>query len=433
MNLEYRTFDSSLLEDLSKFSSSVALDAHVSETVKEILSEIKLRGEDALLERTKLYDGAELTKSELAVKQSELTEALDSLKENQREALKEAMENISVFHQKSFPDDWRDNNLHGAMVGETYYPIKRVGIYVPGGNVPLVSTVLMTATLARVAKVPEVVVVTPPNTGGEIAPELLGALHLLNISEVYKAGGAQAIGALAYGTESIKPVDKIFGPGNSYVNEAKRQVYGTVGVDLLPGPSEVMVIADESAKAGFAAAALLAQAEHGSGKEKIYFLFTKQSFFEEVVREIEIQLETLSRRKAIEEVLEIGFKAVWIPELEKVAEVAEFVAPEHLELQVAEEKLDYLTENITTAGAILLGHASATALGDFVAGPSHVLPTGRSSRFSSGLRLQDFLRRTSLIKYDKESVKAASASASCFAEMERLDGHGRSVELRVDS
>lgn len=433
MNLNYLTYDTNLLKNLAEFSTSVSMDTGVCETVNEILSEIKQHGDKALLEKTKLYDGVELDASELKIKDAEFDDSLNSLEENEKIALKEAMENISAFHEKSFPSNWKDKNQHGAEVGEIYYPIKRVGIYVPGGNVPLVSTVLMTVTLARVANVPEVVVVTPPNEKGEVAPQLLAALGLLNISEVYKVGGAQAIGALAFGTNTIKSVDKIFGPGNSYVNEAKRQVFGTVGIDLLPGPSEVMVVADETANAKFAAAALLAQAEHGSGKEKIYFLFTEKSFFKEVFQEMEEQLKYLNHRVAIEKVLENGFRAVWVPDIEKLSEVADFVAPEHLELQVADEKLDFLVTNITTAGAFLLGHATATALGDFVAGPSHVLPTGRSSRFSSGLRLQDFLRRTSVIKYGSESLQAAYSCANSFSEMERLDAHGRSVELRLNS
>ena len=192
----------------------------------------------------------------------------------------EAIENVTLFHERSVPENWDIINNHGAKVGEKYYPIDRVGIYVPGGNVPLISTVIMTVTIAKVAKVKQIAVVTPPSAEGKIAPQMLAALALLGVEEIYKVGGAQAIAALAYGTETIAPVDKIYGPGNAYVNEAKRQVYGTVGIDLLPGPSEVMVIADASSNPAYVAAALLSQAEHGSGKEKLFLLFSEEAHFE---------------------------------------------------------------------------------------------------------------------------------------------------------
>jgi len=289
----------------------------------------------------------------------------------------------------------------------------------------------MTVTLARVAKVEEIVVTTPPDSSGMIAPQMLATLDILGVKEIYKIGGAQAIAAMSYGTETIPAVDKIFGPGNSFVNEAKRQVYGTVGIDLLPGPSEVMVIADSTANASFIAAALLAQAEHGSGKEKIFLLFFDENQYQEILAEINTQLETLNHKDAIKKVLSIGFLAVHLPSLERMAEVANFVAPEHLELQVDDSNVDYLINNITTAGAFLVGHMTATSLGDFLAGPSHVLPTGRSSRFSSGLRLHDFLRRSSFIKYDKDSARKAESALKVFAEMEKLDGHGKSFSIRL--
>jgi histidinol dehydrogenase len=215
------------------------------------------------------------------------------------------------------------------------------------------------------------------------------------------------------------------------VNEAKRQVYGTVGIDLLPGPSELMVIADSSSNPAFVAAALLSQAEHGSGKEKIFLLFSEKSHFDKITDQIDIQLQTLSHKGAIEGVLNNGFIAIYLSSFKRIAEVATYIAPEHLELQVAEEHIEFLTSQITTAGAFLLGHITSTSLGDFLAGPSHVLPTGRSSRFSSGLRLQDFLRRSSFIQYDKKSAIQAKKAISVFSEMEQLDGHGKSFSIRL--
>ena len=431
MKVDYLRDGSDLLSELSAFATSASTDAGVMEVVSDIIASVKKNGDSALLEKTKIYDHAELQADDLRISQRRLDQSIESLSGEDVKALEEAIDNVRSFHLKSFPKNWSDRNSHGAEVGERYYPIERVGLYVPGGNVPLVSTVIMTVTLAQVAEVPEIAVVTPPNSEGMVAPQLLGALRLLEVSEVYSVGGAQAIAALAHGTESIPAVDKIFGPGNAYVNEAKRQVFGTVGVDLLPGPSEVMVLADETANPQLTAAALLAQAEHGSGKEKVYFLFNTQSLFPRVMEEIKRQISSLSHGKAIEEVLEKGFRPVLIEDLSRMAEVATFIAPEHLELQVAEEKVDFFVEKITTAGALLLGHPTATALGDFVAGPSHVLPTGRSSRFSSGLRLQDFLRRTSFIKYDENSLRSAHSAISRFSEMEQLDAHGKSVDLRV--
>ena len=227
------------------------------------------------------------------------------------------------------------------------------------------------------------------------------------------------------------PVDKIFGPGNAFVNEAKRQVYGEVGIDLLPGPSEIMVIADSTSRSSYVAAALLSQAEHGSGKEKIFLLFSKESQFQEIISEINNQISSLRHKDSIKGVLKDGFIAVHLPSYRRIADVANFIAPEHLELQVADDQIEFLTSEITTAGAFLLGHLTSTSLGDFIAGPSHVLPTGRSSRFSSGLRLSDFLRRTSFIQYDSKSINRAKGAVELFSQMENLDGHGKSLSIRL--
>ena len=432
MKFSYLQDSDDLLLELKGFTSASVPSPEVIETVSEILKAVRDGGDDALLEKTKLYDNASLLPDQILLKQEELDVAEAKLTDAERESVREAIRNVQLFHEKSIPSDWSARNEHGAEVGEKHYPINRVGIYVPGGNVPLVSTVIMTVTLAKVAGVAEIAVVTPPSQNGEVAFQLLGALKTLGISEVYRVGGAQAIAALAYGTESIPAVDKICGPGNAYVNEAKRQAFGAVGIDLLPGPSEVMVIADETANPAFVAAALLAQAEHGSGKEKIYFLFTEESIFPKVAKELEDQVQTLSHKNAIEKVLEHGFRSIFLPELRRVSEVANFVAPEHLELQVSEDKLPFLTKEISTAGAFLMGHCTATSLGDFAAGPSHVLPTGRSSRFSSGLKLNDFLRRTSFIRYDEVAAKKALPVVTEFALMEKLDAHGRALSMRIE-
>jgi histidinol dehydrogenase len=285
-------------------------------------------------------------------------------------------------------------------------------------------------SLAKIAGCPEIAVFTPSDSGGKVAAGMLAALHLLGVTEVYRIGGVQAIGAMAYGTMTIPAVDKVFGPGNAYVCEAKRQVFGTVGVDSLPGPSEVMIIADETARATFVAADLLAQAEHGSGREKIYLVATSAEIISAVASEIRTQLQLITRSEKTQRVLNEGFLAIEIGSLGQAAAIANYVAPEHLELLVAEPAIKKLTAEITTAGAIMIGNYSPTALGDYTAGPSHVLPTGRAGRFFSGLRVADFMRRTSLIRYDRASVKKAQPVVAALTAMERLDAHGRSVRIR---
>ena len=433
MNLSYIQEGEDLYSRLSSFIPTAGTDLNIKTTVSNILDSVQSGGNRAILEKTFEFDGVSLAAEDMLVRPEHLEDALLVLSSSERQALEDAISNVTFFHKQSFPKNWKSKNLHGGIVGEQYYPIHRVGIYVPGGQVPLVSTVIMTVTLARVAGVPEIVVATPPQEDGQVSPHLLAALKLSGVTEVYKIGGAQAIGALAYGSETIRPVDKIFGPGNAYVNEAKRQVFGEVGIDLLPGPSEVMVIADHTARAEFVAAALLAQAEHGSGKEKIYLLFQEKRLFEKVVEEIDQQLPSRTHESSIRKVLDSGFMAIFLPEQEGVAEVANFIAPEHLELQVASDACDFYLQRITTAGAFLVGHETPTSVGDFAAGPSHVLPTGRSSRFSSGLCMQDFLRRSSVIHYDSRACLNATQAIAKFASMENLDGHGFAHQVRVQS
>jgi histidinol dehydrogenase len=310
-----------------------------------------------------------------------------------------------------------------------------VGLYVPGGEAPLVSTVLMTATLARIAGCPEIAVFTPakgrPGSAGDVSPALLAALHISGVDEVYRVGGVQAVGAMAYGTATIAAVDKIFGPGNAYVCEAKRQVFGTVGVDSLPGPSELMIIADQTARADYAAADLLAQAEHGSGREKIYLVAQSARTADSVLAEIGRQLGSLRRSEKIRRVIEEGFLVVEAPSLLRAAEVANRVAPEHLELLVRPSSARTLVRRVTTAGAIMIGNDTPTVLGDFTAGPSHVLPTGTTGRFSSGLRVCDFMRRTSVVAYDRASIRRAEPAVAAFSAMEHLEAHGWSAKIRV--
>ncbi len=418
--------------DLAAFCQAANVPAEITQAVAAILADVRARGDLAVANYAAKFDGAKLRSREFRVTEEEIAAAARRLPPAELRALREAHASVVAYNRRGLPAGWTGRNRHGAIVGEKHDPIRRVGLYVPGGQVPLVSTVIMSATLAQIAGCPEIVVCTPSNSSGKVADGLLAALHLVGVKEVYRIGGVQAIAALAYGTETIPAVDKVFGPGNAYVCEAKRQVFGTVGVDSLPGPSEVMIIADDTARADFAAADLLAQAEHGSGREKIYLVATSSKIIAAIAAEVELQLGRISRAEKTAQVLANGFLAVEVSSLTQAATVANYVAPEHLELLVKDSAVKRLTRAITTAGAIMIGNYTPTALGDFTAGPSHVLPTGRAGRFFSGLRVADFMRRTSIVRYDRTSVRAGDRVVAAFAAMERLDAHGRSVAVRTE-
>jgi histidinol dehydrogenase len=427
-----RFTDRHFFAELAAFGRTAVVSAELAKSVAAILADVRADGDRAVARYAAKFDGARLKPADFRVPPSELAAAARKLPADQRRAMAAAQASIAAFNRRGLPQAWTATNPQGATVGEKFDPIRRVGLYVPGGQVPLVSTVLMTALLARIAGCPEIAVCTPSSSTGEVASALLAALHLAGVTEVYRIGGVHAIGALAFGTASIPAVDKIFGPGNAFVCEAKRQVFGTVGVDSLPGPSELMVIAASSARADFAAADLLAQAEHGSGREKIYLVATSTKVIDAVLAEIERQLGLTPRAASIRRVLADGFLAVEVATPAQAAAVANAVAPEHLELLVREAAVKALTRQVTTAGAIMIGNDTPTALGDFTAGPSHVLPTGGTGRFLSGLRVADFLRRTSLVRYDRTSVRRGEPVVAAFAAMEQLGAHGRSVQIRVE-
>jgi len=417
---------------LDAFCRTSAVPAGMAAAVADILAGVKARGDAEVAGYAAKFDGARLRARDFRVAPAELAAAARGLPAAQRRALAAARDSIVAFNRRTVPAGWMARNPQGAQVGEKFDPIRRVGLYVPGGHVPLVSTVLMTALLARIAGCPEVAVFTPSKAGGRVAPGLLAALHLAGVTEVYRVGGVQAIAAMAFGTATIPAVDKIFGPGNAYVCEAKRQVFGTVGVDSLPGPSEVMIIADEAARPDFAAADLLAQAEHGSGREKIYLVATSARLIAAIAAQVEEQLRAVADPAPLRRVLEAGYLTVEVRTLAQAAEVANRVAPEHLELLVRDSAVKTLVRAVTTAGAIMIGNDTPTALGDFTAGPSHVLPTAGTGRFLSGLSVSDFLRRTSLVRYDRASVRRGEPVVAAFAAMEQLPLHGRSVAIRVE-
>lgn len=423
--LDYKS--ATFAEDLKKACESVALSPEIVSAVDSVIAAVRERGDAAVRELTKKFDGADV--ADTAVSEAEMRAAAKLVSASDKKAMREAIASVKAYHLHTKPKNWRAKNPHGATIGENFYPINRVGIYIPGGSAPLVSTVVMTVTLAKIAGCPEICVCTPPARDGSVNPHILCALGLLGVREIRKIGGAQAIAAMGVGTQTIKPVDKLFGPGNAFVIEAKRRLFGEVGCDLLPGPSEVLVVADASANPRYIAADLLSQAEHGSGKEKIFLVCTSKKVVEAVRRQIEKLAPELSRAEKLKKIIADGCYVVLVPNLDAAAEVANYVAPEHMELQIASP--EKLAGKITTAGAILAGEFTPTVLGDFTAGPSHTLPTGRTGRFSGGLQLADFMRRSSFVKYDRKSIAKAHDVVVAFGKMESLDAHYGSLLQRL--
>ncbi len=413
---------------LARFCATAGPDPKIREAVSAMLAEVARDGDRAVARLNERFDGARLRPAQFRVPASELAAAAGRLRAEDRAAIREAIRCVRAFNRRGLPQSWTARNPHGARIGETFHPLRRVGLYIPRG---LASTVVMTAVLARIARVPEIALFTPPDREGRVSDAVLAAAHLCGVDEVYRIGGVQAIGAMAFGTRAIPAVVKIFGPGNAYVVEAKRQVFGRVGIDLLPGPSEVMVIADDTAQAEHVATDLLAQAEHGSGLERVFLVTPSDPLLAQVHARLRREVIMLGPGAPASRVIENGFLTVTVPDFDAAAAVADWVAPEHLELGVDAAQRRRLLSRITTAGAAMLGAWSATALGDFTAGPSHELPTGRAGRFSSGLRVADFLRRTSLVEYDESSLRRAAPVVAAFARMEGMEAHGRSVAVRA--
>lgn len=425
----YRHTDPGFNETLRSFNRRTAPTAEVQVTVAGIIADVRCDGDAALHRLNARFGGAAEGAVPLRVGQEEFAVAARGLEAATERAMAEAHGNVRAFAQKSLRRDWHMHNRQGVEVGERFDPFHRVGIYVPGGTAPLVSTAIMTCTLAQAAGVPEIVVTTPADREGKIAPALLAALQLAGATEVYRVGGAQAVAALAYGTATIAPVAKIFGPGNAYVIEAKRQVFGQVSVDQLPGPSEILVIADETAHAEWIAADLLAQAEHGANSV-IGFLTDSPALLEAVPAAVERQLTKLGRQAHLGPVLEKDAFFCLVETLNEAIAIANAFAPEHLSIQTADP--DAVAAHIHTSGAIFLGGWSPVAGGDFLAGPSHTLPTGGAGKSFSGLTVDQFQRRTSLIRFDEASLRHSVHSIQAFSDLEGLDAHGRSATIRFD-
>lgn len=399
----------------------------VDRAVAEIIEDVRTRGDAAVVDLTKRFDRFDITPDTLRISDAEIKEHISKVSHQERQALELAAGRIRSYHEKQLPEDRRWREPNGAELGWRWTPVSAAGLYVPGGIASYPSSVLMNAIPANVAGVGRLVI-TVPTPDGVINPLVLLAAQLSGVSEIYRIGGAQAIAALAYGTDSIPPVDKITGPGNAYVAAAKRRVFGKVGIDMIAGPSEILVIADGANDPDWIALDLLSQAEHDESAQSI-LITTDAEFANSVCIAVDARLKTLERA-AIAKASWDNFGAViTVPSLEVAAKLSDRIAPEHLELCVADP--DALAQNITHAGAIFLGAWTPEAIGDYVGGPNHVLPTARSARFSSGLSVLDFMKRTTLAAMSADALRKIGPAAEILARSESLEAHGLSVTARL--
>ena len=395
--------------------------------VEKIIDAVRGEGDKSIRLLTKKFDGVDLNSKDFKLSKKEISSSSKGISSEVKNAINLSYENVNQFALGSMRKDWEMRNAQGAIIGESFQPFNSVGIYVPGGTAPLVSTALMTVAIAKAVNVPNITVCTPPDSSGSVCPELVYALDRCGATSIYRVGGAQAIAAMSIGTKTINKVDKIFGPGNSFVVEAKRQLFGDVSVDLLPGPSEVFVLADSSGNAKWIASDLLAQAEHG-GDSNVAFVTTSLKLLEAVKLELKIQSKVLSRQKQVKEVLKNGTTLVLAKSINEGVRLANEFAPEHLSLVVKNPKK--IIPKLTTSGAIFIGPYSAVAIGDFLAGPSHTLPTGGAGKSFSGLTADMFQRRTSMVDVSRNALKKSANAVRVFSEIEGLDAHGKSVSIR---
>lgn len=399
----------------------------VQNVVADIISEVRAGGDEAVLRLTEKFDRLALTADQMRFSKDQIAQCCAEVGREERAALELAAERIRAYHQKQLPEDAHWTDPSGAELGWRWSPVSAAGLYVPGGLASYPSSVLMNAIPAKVAGVERLVVVVP-TPDGAVNPLVLLAAEIAGVDEVYRIGGAQAIAALAYGTDTIAPVDKITGPGNAYVAAAKRQVFGKVGIDMIAGPSEILVIADADNDPDWIALDLLSQAEHDTSAQSI--LITDDAKLAKAVETaVEARLQTLERRDIAAASWRDFGAIIKVPSLEIAAQLSDRIAPEHLELCVADPKA--LSEKVTHAGAIFLGMWTPEAIGDYVGGPNHVLPTARSARFSSGLSVLDFVKRTTLASMNAEALRAIGPAAETLAISESLEAHGLSVRARL--
>ena len=399
------------------------------DTVQAIVDDVRARGDEALFEYTKKFDGAELSADNIRVTQAEIQEALSQVDPNLLAVMKKSMKNIREYHEKQKQYSWFDSKPNGTILGQKVTALSSVGVYVPGGKAAYPSSVLMNIIPAEVAGVEKIVMVTPPGKDGKVNPVTLIAAHLAGATEVYKVGGAQAIASLAFGTKSIPRVNKIVGPGNIFVALAKKAVYGHVSIDSIAGPSEILVLADETANPRFVAADLLSQAEHDELASAI-LVTTSMELAEKVSAEAEAFVQNLSRKAILEKSLENYGYILVADSMEDAIETANAIASEHLEI-VTKNPFEVMTK-IQNAGAIFMGEYSSEPLGDYFAGPNHVLPTNGTAKFFSPLGVDDFIKKSSIIYYSREALEAVHTDIESFAEAEHLTAHANSVRVRFE-
>lgn len=416
-----------ILENLLKRSPSQY--GSYQDKVAKILNDVWEKRDEALFFYTKKYDKAEISAENIRVTDREIEEAYALVDDSLIEVMKKSLANIREFHEKQLRNSWIDTKDNGIIVGQRVMPLESVGVYVPGGKAAYPSSVLMNIVPAQVAGVPRIVMTTPPGADGSVTPATLVAAHLAGATEIYKAGGAQAIAALAYGTESIRKVDKICGPGNIYVALAKKAVYGHVSIDSIAGPSEILVLADESPNPKYVAADLLSQAEHDELASAI-LVTTSEDLAVRVEQEIETFLQTLSRAEIIRKSLDQYGYLLIADDMEHAVEIANEIASEHLEI-LTKQPFETMTR-IRNAGAIFLGEYSSEPLGDYMAGPNHVLPTNGTAKFFSPLNVDDFVKKSSLISYSREALEEVHGDIIRFAEAEQLTAHANSIAVRFE-
>lgn len=424
LNYETKT---NLLEDLLQRSPNQY--TQYESRVLKILEHVKNEKDQAVFDYTKQFDGADITADTITVTKEEIAQAYDLVDTSLVEIIRKAKENIRIYHEKQKQYSWFDSKPDGTMLGQKVTALQRVGVYVPGGKAVYPSSVLMNVIPAKVAGVEEIVMVTPPGKDGKINPNTLVAANEAGVDVIYKVGGAQAIAALAYGTDSIPKVDKIVGPGNIYVALAKKAVYGHVSIDSIAGPSEILVIADETANPRYVAADLLSQAEHDELASAI-LVTTSEMLAKEVSKQVEVFVEELSRTEIMKKSLENYGYILVADTMEEVIDIANEIASEHLEIMTA-NPYDVMMR-VRNAGAIFIGEYSSEPLGDYFAGPNHVLPTNGTAKFFSPLGVDDFIKKSSIIAYSKEALEAIHSDIEQFAEAEKLTAHANSIKVRFE-
>jgi histidinol dehydrogenase len=416
---------------VSAFLERNSVEERAMAAASEILLDVRKRGDKAVVAAAKKFDGSRITAETMRVTNQEVDQAHQLVDDAFKDAALEAHKRIRLFAEKGLREDWNMPTPHGGELGERFIPFDRIGAYIPGGAAPLASTALMTLTLAKVAGVKQLVACSPADKEGALNPYIIYALCLAGADEIYKIGGVHAIGAMAYGTETIGRVRKIVGPGGPYVTAAKRQVYGDVALDMVAGPSEIAILCDSSANPAHMAADLLSQAEHGTGSEKSLLVTTSEIQAKAIRAEVIKQAKELSRRVPVRQVMEKGMLLVTVKSLKEGVELCNRFAPEHMELVVKQP--ERWVDQILTAGALFIGPYTPEAVGDFVAGPSHVLPTGGTCHYFSGLTVEDFRRRSSLVRFTEKDLKETLPVVEAFGRVETLDGHAKSATIRFQS